>query len=357
MSNKKTIITSILVAVLVVGTLTATYAYFQARIGTGSTTNTTVTSKTIDGLTFNQGTNISIVANQTNFGSGKGNLSSSTSPTVTLKARNDAAASYNYKACLNITENSFVHSQISSSETSNGRTVNLIDGNLWNEEKTESGITIKYNKEEDYFLLNGIATASNVKYLKYFNLLADFDGRYSISIRYLGGSVTIPSGYAVFQMAADDEKNVYHNWYDSSSFKNYDIFRNNLPITKKYITGAGFYISKGVSFDNYKIRIQFEKNSTATPYDQYGYIENSDLELTVTKNGTTVLTQDITHGTGEICIPTTNEGSTTTHTISAAAGATTTDTWNATVTFKNYNNNQNINLDKTFNSNFVFTRI
>ena len=69
------------------------------------------------------------------------------------------------------------------------------------------------------------------------------------------------------------------------------------------------------------------------------------------------MTKDITHGTGEICIPTTNGGSTTTHTISAAAGSTTTDTWNATVTFKNYNNNQNVNLDKTFNSNFVFTRI
>ena len=127
MNNKKTIVTSIFIAVLTIATLTATYAYFQAKIGTGSTTNTTVTAKTIDGLTFNQGTNLSITATQTNFASGKGNLSSSTSPTVTLKARNDAAANYNYKACLNVTENTFVHSQISSTETSLGRTVNLFD--------------------------------------------------------------------------------------------------------------------------------------------------------------------------------------------------------------------------------------
>ena len=358
MNSKKKIITSILVTVLVVGTLTATYAYFQARIGTGSTTNTTVTAKTIDGLTFNQGTNLSITATQTNFASGKGNLSSSTSPTVILKARNDASASYNYKACLNITENTFIHSQISSTETSNGRTVNLIDGNLWNEEKTESGITIKYNKEEDYFLLNGTTTRGGSYYPKSINLLTNANSYYSLSIRYVSGDVTIPSGYAIFYLGNGDETTDNNNWYSSSNFSiNNDIDISVRQNPKKYLTKGWFYISEGVSFDNYKIRIQIEENSTATPYDQYGYIENSDLELTVTKNGTTVLTKDITHGTGEICIPTTNGGSTTTHTISAAAGATTTDTWNAMVTFKNYNNNQNINLDKTFNSNFVFTRI
>ena len=339
MNNKKTIVTSIFIAVLTIATLTATYAYFQARIGTGSTTNTTVTAKTIDGLTFNQGTNLSITATQTNFGSGKGNISSSTSPTVTLKARNDAPASYNYKACLNITENSFVHSQISSTETSLGRTVNLFDY------KTVYSDSSLFNIDDE------IVSATNTDFHKLI---------YKIPEKYIGKTLTfsadlkMTSGLTVVTTGGViNGTRVY-----GTRVKESDVFINSsMTFTPKTVNDY-IRITYGEGLGTiYAKNIQLEVNDSETPYDQYGYIKNSDLELTVTKNGTTVLTKDITHGTGEICIPTTNGGNTTTHTISAAAGSTTTDTWNATVKFKNYNNNQNVNLDKTFNSNFVFTRI
>ena len=336
MSNKKTIITSVLVAVLVVGTLTATYAYFQARIGTGSTTNTTVTAKTIDGLTFNQGTNLSITATQTNFGSGKGDLSSSTSPKVTLKARNDAAASYNYKACLNISENTFVHSQISSNETSLGRTVNLFDIS-----KVISSPMVINNNDGT---LSVIRTSSS-------------SGVPANSPRTLADycpNCTAGKAYILTAITGNDRNEIYltNSKYTWKFGKSKTLTSDDLSSDVLFY-GNTVYDGTTIKVSN----IQIEEGATATPYDQYGYIENADLELTVTKNGTTVLTKDITHGYGEICIPTTSGGSTTTHTISAAAGSTTTDTWNAMVTFKNYNNNQNINLDKTFNSNFVFTRI
>ena len=336
MNNKRIVITSVLVAVLVVATLTATYAYFQARIGTGSITNTAVTAKTIDGLTFNQGTSLAITATQTNFASGKGNLSSSTSPTVTLKARNDAAASYNYKACLNVTENTFVHSQISSTETSNGRTVNLFDIS-----KVITNSEVKNNQDGTLSIIrstssDGVAAATP-------HTLKDYCPNCTAGTTYV--------------LQANSESDGKYIYLSSSSTNWHFGTARTLTVTdlssRVYFYGNAVYDGGTIKVSN----IQIEEGTTATPYDQYGYIENADLELTVTKNGTTVLTQDITHGYGEICIPTTNGGSTTTHTISAAAGATTTDTWNATVTFKNYNNNQNINLDKTFNSNFVFTRI
>ena len=334
--NRKVIITSIIVAVIVVATLTATYAYFQARIGTGSTTNTTVTAKTIDGLTFNQGTNLSITATQTNFASGKGNLSSSTSPTVTLKARNDAAASYNYKACLNVTENSFVHSQISSTETSNGRTVNLLPY-PYDSVSSNKGITFTDNKDGG-ISVSGTATGYASVMLSEGKIKLEAGSKYYLK------AIGDYTGVALV-FARDDENGTRK--YDGNGLVWSDSYSN--PIL--YLQ-----VSKDATASGTIYPYLVKENSNET-YDQYGYIENADLELTVTKNGTTVLTKDITHGTGEICIPTTSGGSTTTHTISAAAGATTTDTWNATVTFKNYNNNQNINLDKTFNSNFVFTRI
>ena len=141
--NKRIIITSIIVAICVIATLGATYAYFQAIIGTGSSTSTTIKAQTIDGLTFDQGTDLSITATQTNFASGSGDLTSDSNPYVMLKARNDAATSYSYKACLNITENTFVHSQVSTTDQGLGTMPNLLD------------ITkIKNIMEDDYYTIN-----------------------------------------------------------------------------------------------------------------------------------------------------------------------------------------------------------
>jgi hypothetical protein len=74
-----------------------------------------------------------------------------------------------------------------------------------------------------------------------------------------------------------------------------------------------------------------------------------ELTLTVTRGGTTVVSNmDITTKTGVIVIPNTSGATTTKQTIHANAGATTTETWTATVTFVNLNSNQNANTGKTF---------
>ena len=346
MNSKRIVITSVLVAILVVGILTATYAYFQARIGTGSTTNATVTAKTIDGLTFNQGTNLSITATQTNFGSGKGNLSSSTSPTVTLKARNDAAASYNYKACLNITENTFVHSQVDETGTTN-LTNNLCKPLTSSDWVLTGGAKI----EDDKIILPNLDSVATFKidWNKRGSKLyvtGNIDGtKFVFNTAYMDDSGTRLSGNGCNTLSNGKAKCLYGN---STPYSDYILASKTITLS---IVRKSTYAP-----DEYSVKNIMCSASGFEEYDQYGSVTNPDLELTVTKNGTTVLTKDITHGTGEVCVPTTSGGNTTTHTISAAAGATTTDTWNATVTFKNYNNNQNVNLDKTFNSTFVFTR-
>ena len=111
MKNKKIIVTSIIVAVLVVATLGATYAYFQARIGTGSSTSTKVTASTLDSLTFATGNAITLEANQTNFASGKTNVTGTTSAKATLTS-NDASntSTEHYNLFLNISDNNFKYS-------------------------------------------------------------------------------------------------------------------------------------------------------------------------------------------------------------------------------------------------------
>ena len=108
-SKKKIIITSIGIVFLLVALIGASYAYFAATIGSGSTTPVTVEAGTIDSLVFNTGNPITLEANQDNFASGQGNRSGSTTASAILTANNQAssAVTYNYNVYLNIEENTY----------------------------------------------------------------------------------------------------------------------------------------------------------------------------------------------------------------------------------------------------------
>ena len=108
-SKQKIIITSIGIILLLIAIVGASYAYFAATIGSGSTTPVTVEAGTIDSLVFNTGNPIEIEANQDNFASGQGNRSGSTTASAILTANNQAssAVTYNYNVYLNITENTY----------------------------------------------------------------------------------------------------------------------------------------------------------------------------------------------------------------------------------------------------------
>ena len=90
MKNKKqaiilSVIASIVLLVLIVG---ATYAYFQASGGTGTSANLRVTTYTTDVFNFEVGNDISIYADATSFASGKGNAVGSTFAKAILTANN-----------------------------------------------------------------------------------------------------------------------------------------------------------------------------------------------------------------------------------------------------------------------------
>ena len=109
-SNKKqALILSIVAAVtliaLVVG---ATFAYFKAQGGTGSSTEVKVTTYTTDMLTFTTGNAISLYADQSSFGQEKGSLSGETFAKATLVANNKTnEATDNYYVYFNIENNTF----------------------------------------------------------------------------------------------------------------------------------------------------------------------------------------------------------------------------------------------------------
>ena len=114
MKNKKqaiilSIIASITLLVLIVG---ATYAYFQASGGTGTSANLRVTTYTTDVFNFEVGNDISIYADATSFASGKGNASGSTFAKAILTANNKTnTATEHYYLYLNISNNTFLYTQ------------------------------------------------------------------------------------------------------------------------------------------------------------------------------------------------------------------------------------------------------
>ena len=108
-SKKNAIVLSIVAVVtliaLVVG---ATFAYFKAQGGTGSSTEVKVTTYTTDMLTFTTGNAISLYADQSSFGQEKGSLSGETFAKATLVANNKTnEATDNYYVYFNIENNTF----------------------------------------------------------------------------------------------------------------------------------------------------------------------------------------------------------------------------------------------------------
>ena len=67
MENKKTkIVSTIAIIALVLTVVTATYAYFHAQTGEGSQTDVKITANTVDTLTFETGSAISLSLDQIN---------------------------------------------------------------------------------------------------------------------------------------------------------------------------------------------------------------------------------------------------------------------------------------------------
>ena len=152
-------------ALLVVG---ATYAYFKAQGGTGSSTEVKVTTYTTDMLTFTTGNAISLYADQSSFGQEKGSLSGETFAKATLVANNKTnEATGNYYVYFNIENNTFKYT-LGEDKPELILTVTGPDGN----EVTEiSGLTHKVVQDRenksisgfDVTTTNGLITIANKK--------------------------------------------------------------------------------------------------------------------------------------------------------------------------------------------------
>lgn len=142
---------------------------------------------------------------------------------------------------------------------------------------TANGLTVEYLSSDDCFVLNGTSTKTSMYAYKWINLAGTKGHTYSISTNYVSGTVSRPTDktyYAVVYFGASDTENTTNNW-ESCNLENYDTKNENRVCNYNYITRFWFYVTGGVSFNNYKVKVQFEEGAKATDYEKH--IEQEDV--------------------------------------------------------------------------------
>lgn len=144
---------------------------------------------------------------------------------------------------------------------------NLFDMSLWKTPVTETGLTIQYLENEDCLLLNGTCTLGgdrlNKKPIIGIPLNSNFN-KVNTNIHYISGTVTTNNNYAMLYLKHYGDPNVNLkavNLQNSDSFTTNNIFTNTSDISL-----YTFYISSGVTFDNYKFRVSMEYTDAVSGY-------------------------------------------------------------------------------------------
>ena len=190
-SKKNAIVLSIVAVVtLIVLVVGATYAYFKAQGGTGSSTEVKVTTYTTDMLTFTTGSAISLYADQSSFGSDKGSLSGETFAKATLVANNKTnEATDNYYVYFNIENNTFKYT-LGEDKPELILTVTGQDGN---EVTSLPGLTHKVVQDRenksisgfDVTTTNGLITIANKKTISATQATPSKEEQYTLKLTFV----------------------------------------------------------------------------------------------------------------------------------------------------------------------------
>lgn len=140
---------------------------------------------------------------------------------------------------------------------------------------TISGVSAEYDASTQIYTLNGTSTSNNTGF-KFVNSDINLDGTYTLSFEVLGGSISNISGTTRIQLANSNwSQNIYLNLGNSSASttKTISFFATQ--------SNNGVRYDNGVTFNNYKFRVQLEKNNQATEWEAY---QSQSYEVNLGKN-------------------------------------------------------------------------
>ena len=140
---------------------------------------------------------------------------------------------------------------------------NLFNGSIYGS-KNVAGVTIEYDPETQVFTFNG--TSSSTISSRAFGLnIPGYNMAFTVSSEILSGGLQ-GDGYAVAYFGCGDAKKEFKNYIDVK------LARSDSKTgicQRKYVTSFWFYITKGITFDNLKVKIQLEVGNQASPYTPY----------------------------------------------------------------------------------------
>ena len=190
-SKKNAIVLSIVAVVTLIAlVIGATYAYFKAQGGTGSSTEVKVTTYTTDMLTFTTGNAISLYADQSSFGQEKGSLSGETFAKATLVANNKTnEATDNYYVYFNIENNTFKYT-LGEDKPELILTVTGPDGNEVTELPGLTHTTVQDRENKsisgfDVTTTNGIITIANKKTISATQATPSKEEQYTLKLTFV----------------------------------------------------------------------------------------------------------------------------------------------------------------------------
>ena len=155
---------------------------------------------------------------------------------------------------------------------------NLIDGLLRSNSSIASGINIQYLPDEDCYLLNGTCTDTVDAYIISHNFL--INDYITTTIITVSGSVALNGGYAVFYSGYKDSVDgTTYNWSGPDISYSHSVTSSS---PRLYLSTTKFYITKGVVFEDYKVKIQVAKGKNAAEYEPF----IASNEYTPTADGT-----------------------------------------------------------------------
>lgn len=150
---------------------------------------------------------------------------------------------------------------------------NIFNPSNWTTAQTLGGITIQYFPAEDYFLLNG-SSSENQQFtvatpLFYYGLNKDF----TVDVEYVSGSTTPDSRgyYGVFHTGYTNDATVWGDKLHNISLTNQNNSQTKTCNRSYFLERTWFYVYAGVTYTNYKIKIQVTCSDSSSSYSKFNY--------------------------------------------------------------------------------------
>ena len=140
--------------------------------------------------------------------------------------------------------------------------------NLFCHPNTTLPSEISYDKETQIYILNGTWSGHKKVYIGDM-LKAKKGDSISVTVEVLGGSTTNNNGLIV---GGYNERDGKTSWAGSSpriNTSDVKVYTNTQILDRDGCDFITFWVNLSATFNNFKIRVMFEKNTQATPYEPY----------------------------------------------------------------------------------------